>query len=61
MKMNVEMKRGKGKPKNRCLDTIKNDIRAIGVCVEDVENRDEWRFKTGGRHQIIRSKRSILY
>jgi hypothetical protein len=38
MKMNVEGKRKRGKPKKRWLDT--ND-----KCV-DVENRDEWRFRT---------------
>jgi len=28
------------------LDTIENDIRAVGVCVKDVENREKWRFRT---------------
>jgi hypothetical protein len=31
MKMNVEGKSGRGKPKKRWLDTIENDIRAIGA------------------------------
>jgi hypothetical protein len=47
MKMKIEEKSGRGRPKKRWLDTIEYDIRAIGVCVGDVENRDEWRFKTG--------------
>jgi hypothetical protein len=28
------------------LDTIEIYIRVVGVYVEDVENRDEWRFRT---------------
>jgi hypothetical protein len=39
MKMNIEAKRGR--PKKRWLDTIENDMRVFGVCVSDVENRDE--------------------
>jgi len=46
MKMNVEWKRGRGRPKERWLDAIENDMRAVGVCVENVENRGKWRFKT---------------
>jgi hypothetical protein len=36
MKMNVERKRRKGRPK---IDTIENDTIVVGVCVGDVENR----------------------
>jgi hypothetical protein len=39
MKMNVKAKRGR--PNKIWLDMIENDMRAIGVCVGDVENRDE--------------------
>jgi len=39
--MNVERKRGRGKPKRRWLDTIENDMRAVSGCVGYVENRDE--------------------
>jgi hypothetical protein len=46
MKMNIEGKRKQGKPKKKLLDTIKNDMMTFGVCIGDVENRDEWRFKT---------------
>jgi hypothetical protein len=46
MKMNVEGKRERGKLKKRWLDMIKNDMRAVDVCVWDVENQDEWRFRT---------------
>jgi len=46
MKVNVEGKKGRGKPKKKWLDTVENDMRAVGVCVEDVENRKKWRFKT---------------
>jgi hypothetical protein len=38
MKMNVRRKSGRRRPKNRWLDTIENDIKAVGVCVGDVEN-----------------------
>jgi hypothetical protein len=43
IKMNVEDKRRR--LKKRWLDTIENDMRAVGVCVGDLENRDEWRFR----------------
>jgi hypothetical protein len=46
MKMNVEGKTGRGRPKKRWLDTIENDMRAVGVCLGDVKNRDEWRSLT---------------
>lgn len=43
MEINVEGKRGRSK--NKWMDMIEN-MRAIGVCVEVIENRDEWKFKT---------------
>jgi hypothetical protein len=50
MKMNVDGKIGRGKPKKRSLDMIENDMRAVAdfccVCIRDVENRDKWRFWT---------------
>jgi hypothetical protein len=48
MKIHVGEKRGRGRErsKKRCLDTIENNMRAIGVSLGDMENRDEWRFKT---------------
>jgi len=45
MKMNIGRKR-RGRPKKRWLDTNENDMRTVGLCVEDVKNRDNWRFKT---------------
>jgi len=45
MKINVEGKRGIRKPKKKWLNTIENDMRADGLCVGDVENRDNWRFR----------------
>jgi hypothetical protein len=30
----------------RWLDTVENDMRAVGVYVGDVENRDKWRLRT---------------
>jgi len=46
MKMNVEGKRERRKPKKRLFDTIENGMRATGICVEDVGNGDEWRSET---------------
>jgi len=34
MKMNVEEKKGGGRPGKRRLDTVKNDLKAVGVRVE---------------------------
>jgi len=31
---------------------IENDMSAVGVCVEYVENRNNWRFKTTGANPI---------
>jgi hypothetical protein len=45
-KINIDGKRRRRRPKNRWLDTIENDIKAVGVCVRDVENRDQWKFGT---------------
>jgi len=52
MKMNVEGKNGKGKPKKKWLDAIKCDMRTSGVCIDDVEDRVKWRF----RKQVIDPK-----
>jgi hypothetical protein len=38
MKMNVEGKREREKPKKKWLDTIENYMRSIGVCIGDIEN-----------------------
>jgi hypothetical protein len=43
MKMNVNGEKRRGRSKNRWLDLIENDMKAIDMCVE---NRDEWRFRT---------------
>jgi len=40
MKMNIEEKRGRQRPKKRWLDTIENDARAVGLGVRDEKNRD---------------------
>jgi len=45
MKMNVEGKIRRGKSKKRWLETIENDMRAVGVCKGDVENREKWRYR----------------
>jgi hypothetical protein len=44
MKINIEGKREI--PNKRWLDAIESYMKAVGVCVVDVENRDEWRFRT---------------
>jgi hypothetical protein len=45
IKMNVEGKKGRGRTKRRWFEIIVNDMRAVGVCVGDIENQDEWRFR----------------
>jgi hypothetical protein len=45
MKINVEGKRKSRRLENRRFNTIKNDMRAVGVYVCDIENRDKWRFR----------------
>lgn len=39
-------KRGRGKPKRIFVNMIKNDTRAVGVCVGDVEDRAKWKSRT---------------
>jgi len=48
MKMNVEVKRGRGRPKKRddVVHTIENDMRAAVVRVEDRKDLDKWRSRT---------------
>lgn len=46
MKMNVDRKRERRRPKERSFDTIDIYMKAVGVCVGDVVNQDEWRFRT---------------
>jgi hypothetical protein len=47
MEMNDERKRGRKRPKTRWLGTIElGTMRAAGLCVWDVENQDEWKFRT---------------
>jgi hypothetical protein len=46
MKINVGVIRGRRRPKKRWLDMIENDMRSVGICVRDTENRDEWRLRT---------------
>ena len=46
MKMNVEGKRGRGRPKMKWLENIEKDMRVVGVCIGDVKDRDRWRFRT---------------
>jgi hypothetical protein len=45
MKMDFETLRGK--PKKKWLDIIENYMRAVGVCVGAVENRDERKLRQG--------------
>jgi len=49
MKMNVERKRERGRLKDRCLDTIENDMRAVCMCIADVENLEKWRCSRVGQ------------
>jgi hypothetical protein len=36
--MNIEGKKVRGRQKKRWLDIIKNDMRAVYVCIENVKN-----------------------
>jgi len=38
------------------LNTIEDDLRAVGVCIVEVENQEKWRCMTGGRLQIVGKK-----
>jgi len=44
--MDVEGKRGRGRPKKRWLETLENDMRAVGVCRGDVIDQIKWRCRT---------------
>ncbi len=46
MMINVEGKRGRGRPKKRWMENIENDMRLVGVGIGDVKDRDKWRFRT---------------
>jgi len=46
VKMSVEGKRGRGRLKKRWLESIKKDMRAVGVCIRGVKDLDRWRFRT---------------
>jgi hypothetical protein len=39
--MNVKENWGRGRSRNGWLYMIENDMRTIGVCVENVKNRDD--------------------
>jgi hypothetical protein len=41
MKINVKGKKERGRPKKKWLDTIENDMRAVSLCIEDIENHDK--------------------
>ena len=43
MEMEVEGSRGRGRPKTRWKDCIKNDLRAKNIDEGAVRNRSEWR------------------
>ena len=36
-------KRKRGRPKRRYMDGVREDMRVVGVSMEDVENRVRWR------------------
>ena len=46
MEMNVEGKRGRGRPKKRWIDGVESDMRIAGVRVRDVADRALWRCMT---------------
>jgi len=64
IQINVEGKRGRGIPKKRWLDTIGNYMRAVVVCIGDVENRDKWKFMTKMKEkkkEKKKKKKRIIY
>jgi len=44
--MNVEGRKGRGRPKKKWLNAIGCDVRTAGECVDDVGDRVKWRFRT---------------
>lgn len=46
MKMNVCGNRGR--PMKRRMETIESDMRVVNVRVGDVNDRDEWKYRTRG-------------
>jgi len=45
MEVNVEGRRGRGRPKKKWLDAIECDMKIAGVCVDDMGDRVKWKFK----------------
>ncbi|KAK3540053.1 hypothetical protein QTP70_023811 [Hemibagrus guttatus] len=41
--MELPGRRQRGRPKRRYMDGINEDMKLVGVCVEDTEDRDRWR------------------
>jgi hypothetical protein len=46
MNMNVEGWRGRGRPKKRWIDCVRQDMREMAVSDEMTSDRGEWREKT---------------
>lgn len=46
MDMNVKGKKEMRRPKKRWLYPIESDMRTAGVCIDDVERRVKWGFRT---------------
>jgi hypothetical protein len=44
--MNVEGWRGRGRPKKRWIDRVRQDMREIAVTDKMTSDREEWREKT---------------
>jgi len=44
--MDIEGRRGRGRPQKKWGNTIGEDMRAAGVCVEDVRDWAKWMFRT---------------
>ena len=43
-------KRKRGRPKGRCMDTVREDMAEVEVMEEDTEDRNNWRWKICGDH-----------
>lgn len=62
MKIKIKEKRGRGRLKQRWLNTIENNMRVNGVCAGDFENWDKWGFRTrmADSKQLGKSKEEFL-
>ena len=49
--MEVEGRRGRGRPKRTWMEVVQSDLRRLKIKREDAENRSLWRLLISGRGQ----------